>query len=271
MFGQGTEKELEEAIEASRESAFLNEINEASLTRVLELSKAAEEEEAELKLALEASLNDAKQKVLGLGLKADSLPASKIPNFSYPAVQTSDIQRIIPATPAIAEKVEAASSRVNNSAEVRPVAVASARILKVNFRHDTRRLRSHWGSDAKPQEVFESIQRSIEEGFGLPKGSLAAPMYVLKYLDDEGDHCTLVEETLRDFLDTMALQGTSLRITLEEQPHDSVSPDSPGVAGFTIATPPTTPRNGFQDECSQDIEEDYEAMWSIVEAQPSEE
>merc|ERR1711865_709353 len=64
--------------------------------------------------------------------------------------------------------------------------------------------------------------KAIEEGFGLPPSSAEAPTFFLKYFDNEGDLCTLVEHTLIDFLGT-SVQGSSLKIVLlkdwEQKPH----------------------------------------------------
>jgi len=244
-----------------------------SLARALEMSRAtaaAEAEEAEaFKLAVEASLMDAKEKVLGLGLKMHCHQAE---DFRLASEATSTLLSRCSAehptnstepTPAPPESCVCADEQF--AASSGSVKAFSNRVLKVSLGHDTRRLRSKWASDAPAQEVLACIQASIEDGFGLSKGSAVPPKYFLKYPDDEGDHCTLVEDTFKDFLETMALQGTSLRIIVQEQPQDQILQ---GMKDFSIATPPMTPRADLADTCSQTTEDEYEAMWSIVGVEP---
>merc|ERR1712070_986539 len=98
--------------------------------------------------------------------------------------------------------------------EATPGPALSGHVLKVTHGHDTRRLKVCWPSCALAGEVLPSIRAAIEEGFGLRGTSEGPPGFFLKYRDDEGDLCTLVEETLADFLE-MALHGNSFKLILE--------------------------------------------------------
>lgn len=263
--------QLAEAIRASRACSMQNGSYNASLTWALEESRAtaaAQAEEAEaLRFALEASVVASQQKILGLGLKAatnarseviaeaiasTSLVANASASHGSGAVGTRCSEMLVEA---VAEPISVSDMHTIQIAGIAEPAAPSCHILKVTYKHDTRRLRAQWPTGAQPPDVLKSIQSSVEEGFALPFGSVVPPAFFLKYVDNEGDLCTLVKGTLLDFLD-VALQGGSLKILLEVGLQTT---SLTGLEDFSIATPPATPRG------ESTIEDDYDSMWSLVE------
>lgn len=277
-------------MQASRGDALEKNSYDSAFAQALEASRAtaaAEAEEVEaLRLAMEASLAESKQKNLGLGLK----PAANAyleKAMELAAQCTSDWcsshmeERRIDPMPD--DKRNATFSEICDvhsgqglteyqltehwNQDIAPVAatdVPASRIIKATFGQDTRRLRAEWTSGA-PADVLAVLQSTIEEGFGLPKGFATPPAYFLKYHDDEGDLCTLVNGTLGDFLD-LSLRGGPLKVVLEKHLQTK---SIEGMEGFSIGTPPASPRDNVSEICSQSIEDDYESSWSLVEAEQS--
>lgn len=75
--------------------------------------------------------------------------------------------------------------------------MAEPRTLKVEFEADLRRFRLRLTDEKGPANQIRAIHKAISTGFSLSEDE---PALVLKYKDDEGDLCTLVEATLEDFL-----------------------------------------------------------------------
>lgn len=69
--------------------------------------------------------------------------------------------------------------------------------LKVELNSDLRRLRLKLVEEDSPASKFRAVHQAICNGFSL--GQLDPPL-VLKYKDEDGDACTLVEATIEDFL-----------------------------------------------------------------------
>jgi len=288
------DKQLAGAIAASRTRGYQNDSYSASLTQALEFSRAtaaAEAEEAEaIRLAVDASLAEASQKTLGLGLKSlpvDGFRSELIADLGRVTLGLVADREDAPCTRKVPVAVQAAavdaparhSLKVSHENDTRrlpctqnaSVAVAAAavdapvrHILKVSYKNDMRRLRADWNFTAPAPQVLSIIQAAVEEGFALSKDSAAPTAFSLKYQDEEGDLCTLVPETLTDFLDTEKLRGSfhgllgsTLKITVEEQ---TKSVDT--LEDFSFATPPTTPRA----DGGPTIEDDYDSLWSLVEA-----
>lgn len=257
------EMQLAEAIWASRACSMQNASYDASLTRALEESRAtaaAQAEEAEaLRFAMEASVVASQQKILGLGLKTatsarSELIAGAIASTSLVAnASASHGSEML--VEAVAEPIPVSDLHTSQIAGIAEPAALLFHILKVTYKNDTRRLRAQWPIGAQSPDVIANIQSTVEEGFALPFGSVVPPAFFLKYVDNEGDLCTLVQNTLPDFLD-MALQGGTLKIILEVGLQTT---SLPGSEGFSIATPPATPRG------ESSIEDDYDSMWSLVE------
>jgi len=225
---------------------------------------AAQAEEAEaLSFALEASVVASQQKILGLGfgwsaefieeaIASTSLVAGASASHGPGAVGIGCSEMLVEA---VAEAIPVSDTHTSQVAGIVEPVAPLFHILKVTYKHDTRRLRAQWPIGAQSPDVLTSIQSSVEEGFALPFGSVVPPAFFLKYVDNEGDLCTLVKNTLPDFLD-MALQGGTLKIILEV---GLQSTSLPGLEDFSIATPPATPRG------ESSIEDDYDSMWSLVE------
>lgn len=311
------DKELADAIQASRAFTLQNGSYETSLAHALEMSRsmaAAEAEEAKaLRTAIEASMVQSEQKDLGLGLRDLGLGLKSISFGSVCSEIFTDrplnctsaapSDRLASCQEAVGEAVVVESSRVHpdnianivaTAACAEPVAdvpaqpiaasptvvTSSGHVLKVTYKQDTRRLRADWASAAPAQEAFASIRAAIEEVFSLPIDASVSSAYVLKYHDDEGDLCTLVENTVTDFLET-GLRAKSLRIMVEdrEAPTESEqlsetfeeekwNPKLESLEDFSIATPPASPRGDPPSPGSQSIEDDYDSMWSLVEIEP---
>lgn len=94
--------------------------------------------------------------------------------------------------------------------------------LKVEFEGDLRRFRLRLVDDDSCSCQIRAIHKAISAGFTLSEDE---PPLVLKYKDDEGDLCTLVEATIEDFLAQAG--GKPLRL-LASRP----------VLGHTAAAPP---------------------------------
>jgi hypothetical protein len=82
-------------------------------------------------------------------------------------------------------------------------------VLKVTMGGDTRRFRARWRNGDSITEKLAAIQAAVREGFAtngnaeLTFGDSHASTAIratLKYADEDGDLCTLVETTLADFL-----------------------------------------------------------------------
>lgn len=208
MSTRDEEAQLAQAILASKACVMQTDTYEASLARALELSQAEAAQEAEdteaLRLAMSASLAEAEEKCLALGLKtAPRLGASRFHGIAHEVTVTAatSSHSAVVEEEAVAETTLLAGTAVS-------------RILKVTYGQDMRRLHVQWPSAAQSRDILGVIQNVIEDCFGLPSGSAAPPVYFLKYRDDEGDLCTLVEQTLRDFLD-MSIQCASWKIYVE--------------------------------------------------------
>lgn len=280
------DKELNEAIAASKALAFQKDTYEVALAQALQTSRATAEAEAEeaeqLRLAVEESLAMEERKSLGLGLKrkdqlimhaqqaTSDLCSRHISSKSWEMDDEKQLSTAfhLPSMPAL-EVFEANLGNTSIGAEDE----APSYVLKVTCRQDTRRLRTQWSPSTPSSEVLSIIWAAIEEGFDLQRGSL--PAYTLRYPDDEGDLCTLAEGTVQDFL-SMASKGKSFKLVLEEPSstyahkiNTEVSKVEAGepLGEFCIATPPTTPRNGT-DVSDEAIEDDYDSAWSLVDLAP---
>eukprot|EP00812_Abedinium_dasypus_P003447 NODE_1425_length_1144_cov_548.953168.p1 GENE.NODE_1425_length_1144_cov_548.953168~~NODE_1425_length_1144_cov_548.953168.p1 ORF type:complete len:195 (-),score=41.13 NODE_1425_length_1144_cov_548.953168:423-1007(-) len=168
--------------------------------------------------------------------------------------------------------------------------------LKVGLAGDVRRLHAAWPADASAAEVLAAIHRVAREGFGYTDE--AAPPLALRYTPTSGSARALTEVAIADFLSVarggvlkLSIEAeTPLQYHLPHLPHfggslaavaalNCPTPQQPETReaalplalrhsdaaacadmaeGFTIATPPGSPR------CS--ISEEYEFAWSIVEA-----
>jgi len=218
------------------------------LKNVIGLSKQEVEEAQALRIALQASLELEQERIaaLGLGLKATA-------NL----VRTSVSQQETKAK----DDTNATWQDCLNERDT-----PSVNTLKVVRGCDVRRLRAQWSSDALVGEILSCLTTTVEKGFGLSMET----DYVLKYHDDEGDLCTLVEETILDFFHISRQSSMKLILNVETSASSSDSSKHCGCSendvslleeGFSIATPPESPRSHL----SETIELDYEASWDIIE------
>lgn len=81
--------------------------------------------------------------------------------------------------------------------------MADALTLKVDFEGDVRRIRLEPGTGRSPAALTEAACQL----YNLPAGSL-----VLRYRDNEGDLCSLVEATMEDALELAASANSVLRV-----------------------------------------------------------
>jgi len=155
--------------------------------------------------------------------------------------------------------------------------VDSQHVLKVCMEGDTRRIRVAWPVGATPNAVLVAITAAVRHGFNLP---LVTADIAVKYRDDEGDLCTLAEPTLHDFLDLS--RGGPLRLfaVLQGQQEEEVEatpapetsaalPAVSGLAEFSIATPPASPRPGLGGAAAaaaMEEEPEEELAWTLVES-----
>lgn len=70
-------------------------------------------------------------------------------------------------------------------------------IIKVDLDGDVRRINMALSEDAIAAQKFDEIRAAVAQGFDMEETSLP----VLKYRDEEGDMCTLVEASVEDLLE----------------------------------------------------------------------
>merc|ERR1719410_1252302 len=70
--------------------------------------------------------------------------------------------------------------------------------LKASLGNDTRRLPTTWPVDASHAEMYAAICLAVQRGFSSL--FMTGSMFDLKYVDDDGDMCSLVVETMDDWL-----------------------------------------------------------------------
>lgn len=281
------EDQLAKAILASKMCAMQVDTYKDSLEVALELSKvfaeAEKDEEEALSQAIAASLADAGAKEVGLGLAS-----------SFPVVSSNFYST--PADKALPDSQQEMQGAVASIADV-PAEVS--KVIKVTCGKDMRRLHIIWPSAAPPAVIVCAIQNAVETCFGICISSHSPRDYLLKYTDEEGDLCTLVKETVEDFLQLSL--GPTMKLTLEKSTLDSefemvgaaeavssdvnedidceesaAAEDVEGIKDepasekqdFFISSPPATPRAGCSCSTESSIEEDYDASWNLVEAAP---
>lgn len=93
--------------------------------------------------------------------------------------------------------------------------MADAWTLKVEFEDDMRRFRLVMKDEESPATKICDIHKAILNGFGLSDSD--GPL-TLKYKDEDGDACTLVEATIEDFLDQPRAKPLRLRATKPSRP-----------------------------------------------------
>jgi len=105
------------------------------------------------------------------------------------------------------------------------------RTLKVTHGEETRRGKLILPSEATSADAFTAIQSAVADLFETSAGGIH-----LKYADDEGDLCTLTEQSIAD-LASLAPEGT-LRLTLEmrSQAADTKRIHDGGIASTITAS-----------------------------------
>jgi len=122
--------------------------------------------------------------------------------------------------------------------------------LKASLGNDVRRLLTTWPLDASHENVLAAVRMAVQRGFSsLLKTGLT---FELKYADDDGDMCSLVVETMEDWL-AFGSDGT-LRLVVVHQLNASI----PGP----VATPSTLPS---EPESSNTVGEEHDFAWNLVE------
>jgi len=205
---------------------------EAQLTKVLELSRAEAAEEEALASALRLSALE------------NACAAPTFPLLSS-CLQTTD------------GAMNMASFGSSNAQVVN--------VLKATVAGDTRRLSLSWPIDADAIDILAEVSAAVVAGFALPDSSLISAM---TYLDEEGDHCTLVKSTLRDFMRA----GTDgvLRLVVKIQDPEQCRPvGTPTVfsktkcAGFVAALPIAEPQE-FSISTPRGQEDDGHEGWAFI-------
>lgn len=102
-------------------------------------------------------------------------------------------------------------------------------ILKVDFDGDMRRINMTLSEDAPASQKFKDIRLAVAQGFDMEESMLPG----LKYKDEEGDVCTLVEASVEDLLElsnsgTIRLLASSMpaAATTEDTEHRGPTPSS---------------------------------------------
>jgi len=122
--------------------------------------------------------------------------------------------------------------------------------LKASHGSDMRRLPMTWPADASHAEMYAAICLAVQHGFSsvFKTGS----MFDLKYVDDDGDMCSLVVETMDDWL-SFGSDGI-LRLVVVHRLNAS------------MASPVALPRTqSGEPESNNEIGEEYDVAWSLVE------
>merc|ERR1712232_88908 len=138
--------------------------------------------------------------------------------------------------------------------------------LKIVFMGVAHRLRVAWPPNTGPEEVLAKIDAAVRDCIGRHLDQDAE--LALKYTDDDGDVCSLVQETLEDCL-SFARNGV-LKLLVEQNSVDYTKPI--GVPASTQAISQdsiciASPRGSPQLNCAFEhtIDEEYELPWDLVE------
>jgi len=276
--------ELARAIRESNALADEERQYSACVKRAFEESKREAAEAESLRLAIEASLADDQQHVvaIGLGLKATARIVNSTCSQSRCSDAKGDAETGANSFSALQRQQEQQQQQEQRQQQQQQQQhqddqkrlATTSHLLKVTFGSDVRRLHVP-PSDAPSGSEYVRIKTIVENSFGLAIGP--EPLHALKYYDEEGDLCTLLEDTIADFMDIHEHQA-SWKVTLEAPapfpilPHGppanesnpeeaaAAAGESPSLVDVSIATPPETPR--ILD--ARTIEEDYEDSWSVI-------
>lgn len=121
-------------------------------------------------------------------------------------------------------------------------------IIKVDFDRDVRRISMELPEGATSSQTFQAIRTAVAQGFEIDEAALPA----LKYKDEEGDLCTLVEASVDDMLEFS--KGGTLRLCMSRTSEEKVEKD--GTPGPVPEEPPAA------DADADAVEEGVEAPQS---------
>jgi len=112
-----------------------------------------------------------------------------------------------------------------------------------------------------PAEVVAKIDAAVRDCIGHHLDQHAEIM--LNYTDDDGDVCSLVQETLEDCL-SFAHNGV-LKLLVEQDGVDYTKPSAQAISQGSISI--ASPRGSPQLNCAFEhtIDEEYELSWDLVE------
>jgi len=133
--------------------------------------------------------------------------------------------------------------------------------LKIVFMGVAHRLRVAWPPNIGPAEVVANIDAAVRDCIGCHLDQHAE--IALKYADDDGDVCCLVQETLEDCL-SFAHNGV-LKLLVEQDSADYTKPSAQAISQDFISI--ASPRGSPQSKCAYEhtIDEEYELSWDLVE------
>lgn len=219
--------ELARAIELSRASAAMHEqqraqlptfqpvssAEAAQLAKAFELSRFSASEEEDFACALHLSCLDD----VGAAPTFPRLSASEEEDLAC-ALHLSSLDDVgaAPAFPLLFSCMErcppgSSGDRSAQLSDFAPSDHSVEYVLKVTMVGDTRRLSLAWSSAADYVEVVAAIHAALVDGFSLADNFGR----VLTYPDEDGDECTLVESTVKDFLGLA--KGRVLRLFIKSQ------------------------------------------------------
>jgi hypothetical protein len=123
-------------------------------------------------------------------------------------------------------------------------------VLKASLGNDIRRLPTTWPLDASHAEVLAATRLAVRHGFSSVFRTDS--MFDLKYMDDDGDVCSLVIETMDDWL-SIGLDGILRLVVVAHQPNDS------------IANPMMSRTQPGEPEANNTVGEEHDFAWDLVE------
>jgi hypothetical protein len=264
------DEELKRALQASRETAQEERTYQGRLKDAMEQSKKESEDAEAIRLAIEASLASEEHRVTAIGIGLGLQATANLVNSSLRKSEPPQAQQ-----------------RLMQSLEHQDDSVPIDHVVKVAFGNDVRRLRVAWRHDECATKVFECVKTAAEDSLGI--SIVPGLTHTLKYYDPDGDLCSLVEDTIVDFLDVHRKQS-SFKVVIETQAaplvmvasghgweHEDIEDafrihqqlygaeveckENSFLMDISIATPPDTPREITEGP----LEEDYDRSWSIIE------
>merc|ERR1719498_2131902 len=125
--------------------------------------------------------------------------------------------------------------------------------------------------DASSAQTFQAIRAAVAQGFEIGESSLPA----LKYKDEEGDLCTLVEASVDDMLELS--KGGTLRLCMSKAPEkvaqeETASPVLENLPAAASVTECSLPADGeaCADSLGETIVESSESIEQVAEHEAEE-